>query len=289
MKMTLVLLAAVLPLLLAGAPPLAAGEAPDYAAWNALLARYYDPARGMDYRGLKAKDAGALADLRRRMAAVDVKPLAAKDQLAYWINLYNISVVGIVVDHYPVKSVRDISTDPIIRMNVFKKPSVQVKGGATSLDDIENVKIREGFKDPRIHFAINCAAASCPPIRPEAYVGARIDEQLDDQARRFLNDPRLGVKVDKDGDTVVLHVTKILDWFADDFEKWPLAGQAAAPAIGGTPGRSGSGGSGETARVAFVRKYLPPDKQQLIAGAKGKVKLDFYPYDWKLNAASRAG
>jgi hypothetical protein len=255
-------------LLLAGpaAPSLAAAAPPDYKPWQDLLAKHYDPARGMRYKTLKANDKAALDRLRRQMAQVDPEALAPKDRLAYWINLYNISVVGVVVDNYPVDSIRDISTDPIIRLNVFKKDSVATKSGRISLDTIENEKIREKFKDPRIHFAINCAALSCPPIRPEPYVGARIDQQLDDQARKFLNGP-LGVRIErieKDGDEVILHVTKILDWFKDDFETW---------------------GGG---RVAFLRKYLTPDKQKQIDAARGQVELEFDDYSWDLNDASRS-
>jgi hypothetical protein len=235
---------------------------PDYKPWQDLLTKYYDPARGMSYKSLKEHDKPALDQLRQQLATVDVAALSKTDQLAYWINLYNVSTLAVVIDGYPTKSIRDLSTDPIIRLNVFKKPSVKTKAGAISLNDVENDKIREGFKDPRIHFAINCAAKSCPPIRTEPYTGARLGEQLDDQARRFLNGPH-GVRLAKDGDGVTLHVTKILDWFKDDFEKW---------------------GGG---RVAFIRKYLPADKQKQLDAAKGKVDLTFDDYDWTLNDAPR--
>ena len=253
---------AALSLIAAVAAVGAAPAPPDYGAWDQLLARWYDPARGMDYKGLKTKDGKTLAELRQRLAAVDAAALPPADRLAYWINVYNVNVVATVVDHYPVASIRDISTDWVTRLNVFKKDTVPIKGGVTSLDEIENVRIRQGFKDPRIHFAINCAAVSCPPIRTEAFVGARVGEQLDDQARRFLNDPRRGVQVEIQANGGVIHVTKVMDWFADDFKKW---------------------GGGQ---VAFIRKYLPPDKQKLIDAAKGNVKLDFYSYDWTLNDAS---
>jgi hypothetical protein len=237
--------------------------APDYDVWTKLLARHYDPDRGMGYQALKAQDGKTLADLRQRLSTVDAAPLAPPDRLAYWINVYNVNVVATVVDRYPVKSIRDISTDPIVRLNVFKKETVPVKGGMLSLNDVENTKLRDAFKDPRIHFAINCAARSCPPIRPEAFAGARVSEQLDDQARKFLNDPRRGVQIESKGaDGIVIHVTKVMDWFADDFEKW---------------------GGGQ---VAFIRKYVTPDKQKQIDGARGKVKLDFYSYDWALNDAA---
>jgi uncharacterized protein DUF547 len=246
----------------AGASPAPAAEPPDTSAWQTLLSRHYDPAKGMDYKALKERDKAALDQLRQRLAAVDPATLSRADQLAYWINLYNVSTVAVVVEHYPVESIRDISTDPIIRLNVFKKPAVKTKAGDISLDEVENGKIREGFKDPRIHFAINCAAKSCPPIRTEPYTGSRLNEQLDDQARRFLNGPH-GVHLTRDGDELELHVSKILDWFKDDFEHW---------------------GGG---RISFLRKYLSADKQKEIDAAKGKVDLAFDDYDWSLNDASR--
>ncbi len=251
--------------------PSASAQAPakegpvDYSLWNQLLAKYYEPAKGMNYKALKASDAATLATLRRQMSTVDVAKLARPDQFAYWINLYNISVVGTVVNGYPVKSIRDLSTDPIIRLNVFKKETIEIKGGKISLDAIENQKIREGWKDARIHFAINCAAYSCPPIRPEAFVGARINEQLDDQTRKFLAGP-YGAKIKADGKDLTINVTKIMDWFSADFEKW---------------------GGG---RVAFVRKFASPAQQKQIdaaLAAKADIDLEFADYDWKLNDRSR--
>lgn len=250
-----------LALLSAAAGPAGAALPPDYRAWGELLAKHYDPAKGMNYKAFKAQDQKALDDLRRRMAAVDVQTLSRPDQLAYWINLYNISVVGIVVDNYPVESIRDLSTDPIIRLNIFKKPLVATKRGMVSLNDIENQKIREGFKDPRIHFAINCAAESCPPIRPEPYVGSRISDQLEDQTRKFLNAPN-GVRVEKKGGGVVIRTTKVMDWFEQDFRRW---------------------GGGQ---VEFIIRYVTSDKRKPIEAAGNQVDLEFDDYSWKLNDAS---
>ena len=232
-------------------------QQPDYSAWNALLAKYYDPAKGMDYRGLKAHDAATLENLRQSLGRVNVAALTPKQQLAYWINVYNVNSVATVIDGYPVESIRDLSTDPIVRLNVFKKERIPFGAAKLSLDQVENEKIRNGFHDPRIHFAINCAAKSCPPIRTEAYVGEKLDAQLDDQVRHFLSGP-LGARFEKDGDTVVIHVTKIMDWFGDDFKNW-------------------AGG-----RAPFIRKYVSADKVAIMAPAKD-FDFKFDDYDWALN------
>ena len=229
---------------------------PDYTVWNRLLAGYYDPAQGMDYAHLKARDSATLEQLRHSLGRVAVGSLTPKQQLAYWINLYNVNVVATVVEHYPVPSIRDLSTDPIIRMNVFKKDTVPFGSGAISLNTIENDRIRSGFHDPRIHFAINCAARSCPPIRPEAYTGARVNEQLNDQVRKFAEGP--GLRIEQRDGIVIIHTTKVMDWFSDDFEKW---------------------GGG---KVGFLRRFAPPEKARLFP-ATGSIKFEFDNYDWTLN------
>lgn len=225
--------------------------------WNRILKTYYHPAHGVDYKALKAKDSAALQSLRQQLGRVNVAALTPKQQLAHWINVYNVNVVATIVESYPVDSIRDISTDPIIRLNVFKKERVPVGNAKLSLDDIEHKKIREVFKDARIHFAINCAAKSCPPIRSEAFVGERLDAQLDEQARLFLNGPH-GARFERDGDELTIHVTKIMDWFGDDFEKW-------------------AGG-----KAKFIRKYMPAGKQRMIDQAK-EIDIEYDDYDWALN------
>jgi Protein of unknown function, DUF547 len=239
----------------------ASAGAQDLAQWNRILATYYSPARGFDYAALKARDAATVQALRQQLGKVNVAALDRNAQLAHWINVYNVNTVATILEHYPVQSIRDISTDPVIRLNVFKKARVPVGGAMLSLNDVENEKIREGFKDPRIHFAINCAAKSCPPIRTEAFTGARLEAQLDDQTRAFLNGP-LGARFKRDGDTLIITTTKIMDWFGDDFDRW---------------------GGG---KAAFIRKYVPADKQQLIDQAR-KVKFEYDDYDWSLNDTKR--
>ena len=246
MKRALLALALVLPL-----------QAQDLTQWNRILTSYYNPAKGMDYHALKARDLNAVQALRQQFGKVNVAALDPKERLAYWINVYNINTVATVVEAYPVDSIRDISTDLIIRLNVFKKERIPFGNAKLSLDDVENGKIREGFHDPRIHFAINCAAKTCPPIRMEAFTGAKLDTQLDEQARAFLNGPH-GVRFERDGNTLTIHTTKIMDWFSGDFEKW---------------------GGG---KAKFIRKYVPADKQKLIDSAK-EIEFEYDDYDWDLN------
>ncbi|MGK2859061.1 MAG: DUF547 domain-containing protein [Thermoanaerobaculia bacterium] len=229
---------------------------PDYSAWNGLLEKYYSPQYGMDYDGIRKSDFATLKKLVDDFSKVDVSKLNRDEQLAFWINLYNVSTVKLICDNYPTKSIRDLSTDPIVRLNVFKKAIVPQGGKMMSLNDIENDKIRAGFKDPRIHFAINCAARSCPPMRPEAFQGARVQEQLDDQSRVFMNGPA-GAKISRSGSKATMTVTKVMDWFDDDFIDW---------------------GGGV---VEFSKKYLSADKKAQLDGAK--VKVDHFDYDWNLN------
>jgi len=224
--------------------------------WTALLQRYYDPARGMDYAHLKQQDAVTLDHIRADLGRVNLAELDRKQQLAYWINVYNVNVVATIVESYPVKSIRDLSTDPIIRLNVFKKDRVPFGGEMLSLDDVENKKIRDGFHDPRIHFAINCAARSCPPLRSEAYDGERIDAQLTEQARHFLTG---STRFEKKDGALTIRTSKILDWFGKDFDEW---------------------GGG---KVQFLRRFVPPDKQHLIDAARGEAAFEYDDYDWTLN------
>lgn len=234
---------------------------PDYSEWNRILKSYYDPARGMDYASLKAKDSQAIQTLREQLGKVDTRKLNPKERLAYWLNVYNINTVATIVDNYPVKSIRDISTDPVIRRNVFKKERVPYRGRMLSLDDVEHRELRATFRDPRIHFALNAAARSCPPLRTEAYVGDRLEQQLEEQTRSFLSSPQ-GVRFKQDGKELDISTTQIMEWYAEDFDKW---------------------GGG---KAAFIRKYVPADKQRMIDAAS-QFDFDYDTYDWTLNEWKR--
>jgi hypothetical protein len=126
----------------------------------------------------------------------------------------------------------------------------------TSLTSLEK-RLRDEFKDPRVHFALNCASKSCPPIRTEPYAAATLDAQLDDATRTYLASPG-AVAVQASGGKTEIVAGKIFDWYADDFKA--------------------SGGP-----LAFIRRFGPESAADAIAG--GRVKLDFADYDWSLNEA----
>ena len=227
---------------------------PDYSVWAGILERHYDPARGMNYGALKSQDLPALQKFRTELGRVDAKSLTRDQQLAYWINLYNVNSTSIVAEKYPIKSIRDLSTDVLARLNVFDKEVVPYGSGMISLNAIENAQLREGFHDPRIHFAINCAAKSCPPIRKEPYVGAKVQAQLDDQVKGFLNGPT-GMKFS--GNTV--HVTKVMEFFKQDFASW--------------------GGGAAT----FLKKHASESNAKKLENAGSNLKIAYDDYDWSLN------
>ena len=221
----------------------------DHAPWARWLERYVvaDEAgvHRVRYGDVTAADRRALAAYLDRLAATTVTALGPDAQLAYWLNLYNALTVAAVLDAYPVDGIRAID-------DVWQAERVTVEGRPLSLDDIEHGIVRPVFADARIHYAVNCAAVGCPNLAREPYVADRLDAQLDDAARAYVNDPR-GVRVNVGGDLVV---SSIYNWFQADF------------------------GGGEAAVIAHLRAYAAPDLRARLAGAEG---IADYAYDWALN------
>jgi hypothetical protein len=225
----------------------------DHAAWGRVLAVAAHPADGtVDY------DAVPRADLDRYVAAVAQAPLdqlPAAEQQALLINAYNALTVSLILDQ-PARpaSIRDLP-DP------WGTAQWTVGGHAVSLDDLEHGLLRPLFQDPRLHFALNCASVSCPPLRAEPFVAASLDAQLDQAARDTLARDRW-LRVD--GDT--LHVTKLLDWYGDDFTRDGWAPTAPT-------------------RAAWLATHGPPAVARAVEAADGAPELRFLDYDWALNAA----
>ena len=176
-----------------------------------------------------------------------------EQRLAFLINVYNASVLKLVVTHYPVKSIKDIGG---ILQSPWKLPAVRLWGENTSLDQLEHGILRKQFEEPRIHFAIVCGAISCPPLRSEPYVSDRLEVQLQNQAETFL---RTSGKNDVDRKSKTLALSSIFEWFASDFT---VQGKTLVEAI--TP-------------------YLQPQDAEAVK--TGGFKVRFQKYDWSLNAA----
>ncbi len=190
-------------------------KAPAHDAWDALLKKRVD-ARGMvDYKGF-VEDREKLKDYLRILEThpPDEDSWSREEQLAYWINAYNAYTIELILRHYPIESINDVKEGIQIPFVVspWDVKFIKIGGQELDLNNIEHSIIRPAFKEPRIHFALVCAARSCPKLRQEAYVADRLEEQLADQARTFLNDP------DKNAvSTHKLELSKIFDWFQDDF------------------------------------------------------------------------
>ena len=164
----------------------------------------------VNYTALK-KDAG-FTQLVQQFAEYSPEQLKdKKERLAFYINAYNILAMKTVVDNWPVKSIKDVGS---FLRPVWKKDAGIIGGKPVSLDEIENDVLRP-MGEPRIHMAIVCASISCPDLRAEPYTAEKLDEQLDDQAKKFLSNPQKGLVIEgKKAKT-----SKIFDWFSEDFDK----------------------------------------------------------------------
>ncbi|UII32093.1 DUF547 domain-containing protein [Fulvivirga ulvae] len=188
---------------------------PSHDIWDKLLQKHVDKAGWVDYKGFE-EDSEILEQYLELLGsnAPDKKLWSEDEQLVYWINAYNAFTVKLIVDHYPLKSIRDL--DPLLSIptlnTVWHRKFFKIGGRKTSLDEIEHEILRKQFEEPRIHFAINCASYSCPPLRAEAYRADNINNQLNEQATLFINDPlRNHIKENQ------VALSAIFDWFQEDF------------------------------------------------------------------------
>ncbi|EPR44092.1 protein of unknown function DUF547 [Desulfovibrio sp. X2] len=226
----------------------------DDTLYAGLLAR--NVSHGLvDYPGL-LREEKTLDTYLDALARVNPEALDRAGQMAYWINAYNAWTLKLVLDHYPVSSIKKIGP---FWSTPWKIEFVRIRGNGgkertVALDYIEHSILRPRFKDPRVHFAVNCASRSCPPLRAEPYEPDRLDEQLDDQASRFLNSPDGARLVDDE-----LYVSKIFDWFGGDF-------------------------GGEEGVLGFVRRYAQGDFRTRLIALGEKVRLRYMDYDWSLNS-----
>lgn len=177
------------------------GDHIDHGAWNEFLARYVAPGPSgvtqVAYAAVSQADRGALDLYLKTLAEMSISRFARDEQLAYWINLYNALTVRVVLDHYPVASIRDIKISPgFLAVGPWGKKLIEVEGEEISLNDIEHRIIRPIWRDPRTHYALNCASIGCPNLATTAYTGDMLDDRLASAAIAFVNSPRGGRVVD---------------------------------------------------------------------------------------------
>jgi len=197
----------ILTLSLLSAAPL---HAQDYQAYNELLTKYAHPS-GVDYKSW-SKDKQDLAKLESVITAwskIDSNKLSSKNKAAFRINIYNANMIDAALDHYPLKSVTKIGAD----FSIFDKKFIKTPSGTISLNTLEKKTLLRDFPDGRIHFAVNCASVSCPPLRNEAYTGSELEKQLSDQAVKFANSNHA---VQTKGSTA--KYSELFNWYASDFK-----------------------------------------------------------------------
>ncbi|HEX6141928.1 MAG TPA: DUF547 domain-containing protein, partial [Geminicoccaceae bacterium] len=189
----------------------------DHGPWAGFLAGYVregdDGVNRVAYREVTDGGRASLERYVDGLVALPIRSYPRAEQMAYWANLYNALTVLVVLEHYPVDSIRDIDISPgLFSDGPWGRKLVRVEGQELSLDDIEHRILRPIWRDPRIHYAVNCASIGCPDLRTEPFRASDLDAQLDAAAEDYVNDPR-GVSL-QGGELVV---SSIYDWFEADF------------------------------------------------------------------------
>ncbi len=223
-----------------------AGTGVDHSLFGELLQKYVKNGN-VNYAGFQSEES-QLDRYLDVLESVDINMLSRDDQFAFYANAYNAWTIKLILGKYPkitsIKSLGVFNTGP------WKKKVVRLKDETVSLDHVEHDILRPRFKDPRVHFAINCAAKSCPPLRSEAYRGEILNQQLDNSTRSFINDPN---SYRLEGNN--LYVSRIFKWFSEDFSDGALA---------------------------FFQKYAEGKLKEKL-DKSGKITVKYLKYDWSLN------
>lgn len=223
------------------------GEEVDHGIFAALLQKYVHDGR-VDYQGFKNEEQN-LDRYLRVLEETDTAKLSRNEGFAFYINAYNAWTIKLILSAYPgIKSIKELGS---FLKSPWQKKICRVDGKILTLDEIEHNILRPTFKDPRIHFAVNCASKSCPPLISEPYRGSILESQLDQVTRAFINDPQNNRLEDH-----TLYVSMILKWYSGDFND---------------------------DIVGFFRKYAEGDLKNRLEAAEGRIKVKYLEYDWSLN------
>ncbi len=232
----------------AGQPSFASTDsAVDHSLYGELLKKYVIKGK-VNYAEIKTEEAKLIQYLEV-LEKVDPDSLSRDEQFAFYVNAYNAWTIKLILTKYPdIKSIRELG---LLNSGPWKKKVVRLQGEMVSLDHIEHDILRPRFNDPRVHFAINCAAKSCPPLRSEPYRADVLNQQLDDSTRSFINNPKSYRLEGRD-----LHVSRIFKWFSEDFNEDPLG---------------------------FFLKYANGELKKDLAAKPEKISVKYLEYDWSLN------
>jgi hypothetical protein len=228
-------------------------------SWDSLLAKYVrtssDGLNRVDYAGWKANaaDMAALNGVVTAFAATPVSSLPKPEQFCVWANLYNALTIQVVLGRYPVRSIRDIKSNPLA-LGPWKDKRITVQGARLSLDDIEHNILRKQWREPRVHYSVNCASVGCPNLGRRGWRSESLEADLTAAARAFINSPR-GVRVTAAGQ---VRVSSIYQWFKADF------------------------GNTDAGVLAHFRQYAAAPLAAQLANAR----IVGNDYDWSINAAS---
>jgi hypothetical protein len=222
-----------------------------HAPYGALLARHVENGV-VDYAALE-KEAAVLDGYLAKVAIEDEAKLRRADRLAFWINAYNAFTLKLIIEQDKApESIRDLPSP-------WDTRRWKAAGRTLSLNDIEHEIIRKEFDEPRIHFALVCAARSCPDLRSEAYRGDRIEKQLADATARFLGNPKKGLFPGTHQDGPYVRISKLFDWYERDFE-------------------------GEDGKVLdFLAAHVGDDDRKWIEENREDIRIVYLDYDWRLN------
>jgi hypothetical protein len=211
---------------------------PSHEAWDVLLKKHVSATGQVNYKGIKAEKSKLEDYLKTLSTNAPEESWSKAEQMAFWINAYNAFTVKLIVDNYPTSSITKVDAG-----KPWDQKWIKIGSKTYTLNNIENDILRPQFKDARIHFAVNCAAKSCPPLLNAAWTAANLNANLDAQAKKFINNPAFNKLSEKKAE-----VSKIFEWYAADFGKL----------------------------IDFLNKYA-------TTKVSAKAKVSYLEYDWGLN------
>ena len=209
----------------------------------------------LNYQAVTNEDKKHLTDYIKSLSIIDPRTLNKREQFAYWVNLYNSLTVKLIIDHYPVESIKDIKAHGF-SFGPWDKNVITIAGEPFSLNDIQHKILRPIWKDSLVHYALSCAALSCPQVRKMAYNSRNSDWMLQTSARRYVNN-NADVYFAEDG----LHLSAMYQWYGDDFS------------------RDQNNGKGFMSHIIY---FAEEPLRQRLRDYRGLVHFDF---DWSLNKA----